>query len=77
MPRPLTRDAGPTPLDARSGGEWEQSVGSRYREGWRRLYGNSALVASQHTGLPWFIVFIECVDRLSPEVYKNTDSYIQ
>ncbi len=32
-PWPLTRDVGPTPLDAQSGGEWEQSVGSRYREG--------------------------------------------
>jgi hypothetical protein len=32
-PRPLTRDVGPTPLDAQLGGEWEQSVGSHYRKG--------------------------------------------
>ncbi len=32
MPRPLTRDIGPTLLDAQTGREWEQSVGSHYRE---------------------------------------------
>ena len=41
-PRPLTRDAGPTPLNAQSGGEWEQSVGSRYREGMASTIGKSS-----------------------------------
>jgi hypothetical protein len=47
--RPLTRDAGPTPLHAPAGGEWEQSVGSRYREGMASTIALGALVASQRT----------------------------
>ncbi len=45
---PLTRDVGPTPLHAQSGGEWEQSVGSHYQEGMASIKGIRALVASQY-----------------------------
>jgi hypothetical protein len=50
MPRPLTRDAGPTPLHALLGGEWKQSVGSCFRDGMALIRGIRALVASQHSG---------------------------
>jgi hypothetical protein len=54
-PRPLTRDAGLTPLDAPSGGEREQSVGSRYREGMATTKGIGTLMASQRA------LSIECL----------------
>ena len=47
---PLTRDAGPTPLHAPMGGEWEQSVGSRYRGGMATTIVRSALLARQRAG---------------------------
>jgi hypothetical protein len=51
MPRPLTRDAGPTPLHTLLGREWERSVGSHYREGKATIKGIRALmVARQHLG---------------------------
>jgi hypothetical protein len=49
MPRPLTRDAGPTPLHAQLGEEWEQSVGSHYQEGMALIKEIRALVASQYS----------------------------
>jgi hypothetical protein len=49
-PRPLTQDAGPTPLNAQSGREWEQTVGSRYREGMATIKDIRALVGSQYSG---------------------------
>jgi hypothetical protein len=60
MPRPLTRDAGPTPLDAPPGKEWEQSVGSRYREGMATTIGIGALMASQRAKYcsVWYIFYV-------------------